>query len=424
MSEPNTPERIQEEPQSHEPSGERDTGGHDQRQSDSGAAALVARQTDIYLAGLQGQRPAQPISPDALEAAAREQLSPEAFGYVAGGAGGEDTMRANREAFTHWRIAPHMLRDVSTRDLHVEVLGQHFAVPVMLAPVGVLSIVHPEAEVAVARAASALGVPFMLSTAASKSMEEVAQAAEGASRWYQLYWSGDHAVAASMVRRAEAAGYTAIVVTLDTKLLSWRERDLQHAYLPFLLGEGLGNYFSDPAFRVALAQPVEENPLAAIMHWSRTFSDTALTWGDVRTLRDHTGLPLLVKGVLRADDARRAIEAGVDGIVVSNHGGRQLDGAIAALDALPAVVAAVGGRVPVLFDSGIRRGADVIKALALGAKMVLLGRPYVYGLALGGESGVREVLLNLLADLDATLALCGCATLAELTPDLLVRERE
>ncbi|HEV2458879.1 MAG TPA: alpha-hydroxy-acid oxidizing protein, partial [Ktedonobacterales bacterium] len=215
-----------------------------------------------------------------------------------------------------------------------------------------------------------------------------------------------------------------IVVTLDTKLLSWRERDLQHAYLPFLLGEGLGNYFSDPAFRVALAQPVEENPLAAIMHWSRTFSDTALTWGDLRTLRDHTGLPLLVKGVLRADDARRAIEAGVDGIVVSNHGGRQLDGAIAALDALPAVVAAVGGRVPVLFDSGIRRGADVIKALALGAKMVLLGRPYVYGLALGGESGVREVLLNLLADLDATLALCGCATLAELTPDLLVRERE
>lgn len=386
-------------------------------------AALLTRQTQIYLGGLQGQRPALPISPDELEARAREQLSPEAFGYVTGAAGGEDTMRANREAFGRWRIAPYMLRDVATRDLRVEILGQQFAVPVMLAPVGVLSAVHPDADLAVARAAGSLGVPFMLSTAASMSMEEVARAAESSQRWYQLYWSGDHAVAASMVRRAEAAGYGAIVVTLDTKLLSWRERDLRNAYLPFLLGQGLGNYFSDPAFRAGLAQPIEENPQAAIMHWTRIFSDAALTWDDLRALRNHTRLPLLVKGILRADDARRAIDAGVDGIVVSNHGGRQLDGAIATLDALPQVVDAVAGRVPVIFDSGIRRGADVIKALALGAKMVLFGRPYVYGLALGGENGVREVLLNLLADLDATLALCGCSTLADLTPDLLVRDR-
>lgn len=382
---------------------------------------LLTRQQSIYFNGLQGQRPTLPISPDELETRAREQLSPEAFGYVAGGAGSEATMRANREAFDRWRIAPYMLRDVSRRDLRVEVLGQRFAVPVMLAPVGVLSIIHPEAEVAVARAAASLSVPYMLSTAASRPMEEVAQAAPAAQRWYQLYWSGDHALAASMVRRAEAAGYSAIVVTLDTKFLSWRERDLQNGYLPFLQGEGLGNYFTDPVFRAAVGEPFEENRLAAILHWSRVFADASLTWDTLRELRAHTHLPILVKGVLRADDAVRAIEAGVDGIVVSNHGGRQLDGAVAALDALPRIVAAVGGRVPVLLDSGIRRGADVIKALALGAKMVLLGRPYVYGLALGGEAGVYEAVLNLLTDLDTSLALSGCRSLAELMPDLLVR---
>lgn len=388
---------------------------------DSTSSVVQARQSSIYFNGLAGQRPTQPISPDDLEARAREHLPPEAFGYVAGGAGSEATMRANREAFDRWRIAPYMLRDVTERDLSVEVLGQRFAVPVMLAPVGVLSVIHPEAEVAVAKAAASLGVPYMLSTAATRPMEEVAQVAPNAQRWYQLYWNADHAVAASMVRRAEAAGFGAIVVTLDTKLLSWRERDLQNGYLPFLLGEGLGNYFTDPAFRAAVPQPLEENKLAAILHWSRTFNDVALTWDDLRELRQHTRLPILVKGVLRADDAVRAVEAGVDGIVVSNHGGRQLDGAVAALDALPGVVAAVAGRVPVLLDSGIRRGSDVIKAVALGAKMVLLGRPYVYGLALGGEQGVSDVLLNLLADLDATLALAGCRTLAEVTPDLLVR---
>jgi isopentenyl diphosphate isomerase/L-lactate dehydrogenase-like FMN-dependent dehydrogenase len=262
----------------------------------------------------------------------------------------------------------------------------------------------------------------MLSTAASQPLEEVAQAAPNAQRWYQLYWSRDRELAASMVRRAEAAGYGAIVVTLDTKLLSWRERDLQNAYLPFLLGEGLGNYFADPVFRQGLAQPVAENPQAAIMHFVRIFSDPTLTWADLAFLRAHTRLPILLKGLLHAEDVGLALDAGVDGIIVSNHGGRQLDGAVAALDALPAVVAAVGGRVPVLFDSGIRRGTDVLKALALGAKMVLLGRPYAYGLGLGGEAGVREVVVNLLADLDVSLALTGCHSLAELSSALLTRE--
>ncbi len=384
-------------------------------------SALLARQTDIYLKGLAGQRPEIPISFEALEAQARERMSSEAYGYVAGAAGSESTMAANSEAFARWRIVPRMMRDITTRDLTVEVLGQRFAAPIMLAPIGVLSIAHPEAEVAVARAAASLGVPFMLSTAATKPMEAVAQAAGDTPRWFQLYWGNDPEVAASMVRRAEAAGYGAIVVTLDTKMLSWRERDLQNAYLPFLLGEGLGNYFSDPAFRQSLAQPIEENPLAAIMRWTQIFSDPAHTWDDLATLREHTRLPILVKGVLHPDDARRALDAGAAGVVVSNHGGRQLDGAIAALDALPGVVAAIGDRAPVLFDSGIRRGVDIVKALALGAKMTLVGRPYAYGLALGGEAGVREVVLNLLADFDVTLALSGCRSLAELSPEMLVR---
>ncbi|HET9111180.1 MAG TPA: lactate 2-monooxygenase [Ktedonobacterales bacterium] len=383
--------------------------------------ALLARQTQIYLNGLQGQRPTVPIAFETLEARAREKLTPEAYDYIAGAAGSEVTMRANREAFERWRIVPRMLRDISSRDLHVDVLGQRFATPVMLAPVGVLSIAHPDAEVAVARAAASIGIPFMLSTASTRPMEEVAQAAGSSPRWFQLYWGNDPAVSASMVRRAEAAGYGAIVVTLDTKMLSWRERDLQNAYLPFLLGQGLGNYFSDPAFRQSLGQPVEQNPQAAIMRWTEIFSDPAHTWDDLASLREHTRLPILLKGILHPDDAARALAVGMDGIVVSNHGGRQLDGAIAALDALPAVVAAVGGRAPVLFDSGIRRGADALKALALGATMALVGRPYVYGLALGGEAGVREVMLDLLADLDVSLALSGCRSIGELSPEMLVR---
>jgi lactate 2-monooxygenase len=380
------------------------------------------RQFQIYLSGMQGQRPALPISYEALEARAREQLSPEAYGYVAGGAGSEDTMRANLQAFARWRIVPRMLRNVERRDLRVQLFGQTFPAPVMLAPVGVQSIVHPEAEVAVARAAAALGLPFILSTAASKSLEEVAQAAGSGPRWYQLYWGRDPELTASLLGRAERAGYTALVVTLDTSILSWRERDLQNAYLPFLLGEGLANYFSDPAFRKALPEPPEANPQAAVMHFVRVFSNPTITWDDLSFLREHTRLPIVLKGILHADDARRALDAGVDGIIVSNHGGRQVDGAIAALDALPPIVATVRGRVPVLFDSGIRRGADAFKALALGARAVLLGRPFMWGLGLGGEAGVREVLLNFLADFDLTVALSGQSSVAALDPSVLLRQ--
>jgi lactate 2-monooxygenase len=379
------------------------------------------REQQIYAGALFGTTTAIPAAISLLEQKAKEMLTPAAFDYVAGGAGGEDTMRANREAFYRWRIVPRMLRDVSRRELSVEFLGTRLPAPVILGPVGVQGIIHGEAEVASARAAASLGVPFTLSTVSSRSMEEVAQATGNAPRWFQLYWGKNTDLTASMLQRAERAGYTALVVTLDTSMLAWRERDLQHAYLPFLLGQGLANYFSDPVFRGLLPQPPEQNPAAAIQLWGSLFSNTTLTWSDIPFLRKHTRMPIILKGILHAEDAARALDAGADALIVSNHGGRQVDGAIAALDALPSVVREVNGRVPVLFDSGIRRGADVFKALALGAKAVLLGRLYMYGLAVAGEQGVREVLLNLLADFDLTLALSGYSSCAELDATALTK---
>jgi lactate 2-monooxygenase len=385
-------------------------------------AQLGSFQYEIYARGLGGQRPALPVSVAELEGGAREALTPEAFGYVAGGAGAEATMRANLEAFQRVEIVPRMLRDVSVRDLRTTVLGTAMPAPLMLAPIGVQSIVHPEAELAVARAADAQGVPFILSTAASNAMEDVAAAAGGVGRWYQLYWPKDRDLAASFLARAAECGYGAIVVTLDTWMLGWRPRDLQHGFLPFLQGEGVANYFSDPVFRAALAKPPEEDREAAIGLWARQFSNPTLTWADLEWLRDETELPVVLKGILHADDARRAVQAGVDGLIVSNHGGRQVDGAIGALDALPAVAEAVGDDLAVLFDSGVRSGADVLKALALGADAVCLGRPYVWGLALDGQAGVEQVLRCLLAELDLTLALSGYTTPAQVDAGALRRQ--
>jgi len=378
-------------------------------------------QYEIYGRGLGGERPSLPLLPDELEARAREKLSAEAFGYVAGGAGAEQTMRANREALARVEIVPRMLRDVSLRDLSTSVLGTAMPAPVMLAPVGVQSIVHPEAELATARAAGTLGLPFILSTAASHSIEQVAGAVGEASRWYQLYWPRDRDLALSFITRAADAGYEAIVLTLDTWMLGWRPRDLTNAYLPFLKGEGVANYFSDPVFRGALARPPEEDFEAAIGHWAYQFSNPTITWADLEWLRDETELPVVLKGIVHADDARHAAAAGVDGVIVSNHGGRQVDGAIGAVDALPAVREAVGEELAVLFDSGIRTGADVFKALALGADAVCLGRPFVWGLALDGQAGVETVLRCLLAELDLTVALSGHTTLAEVDVSALRR---
>jgi isopentenyl diphosphate isomerase/L-lactate dehydrogenase-like FMN-dependent dehydrogenase len=360
-------------------------------------------QNAIYLAG--GAE--WPVSPADWEARARETLERGPFDYVAGGAGSEATMRANLEAFARVRLRPRMLVGTAERDLSVELLGLRSPVPFLLAPIGVRSIVHAEAERAVARAAAATGVPYLLSSAASTSVEDAAAAAPDAQRWFQLYWFADRELAASLVARAEAAGYGAIVVTLDTLTLGWRDRDLANGYLPFLGGEGLAQFFSDPVFRTRLDAPPEDDVRTASLLALATFPNLGLTWADLDWLRGRTELPLLVKGVLRGDDARLALAHGVDGVVVSNHGGRQVDGAIASLDALPEVREAVGPETPVLLDSGIRRGSDVLKALALGADAVLLGRPYVYGLAVGGQAGVDAVIRQLAAELDLTCALAG-----------------
>ncbi|HTK40844.1 MAG TPA: alpha-hydroxy-acid oxidizing protein [Gemmatimonadales bacterium] len=374
----------------------------------------VARQIEIYNRGSL-----VPVGAEALEQRACELLSREALGYLAGGAGSEDTMRANLAAFRRWRIEPRVLRDLSCRAWSTSLFDTQVPAPVLLAPVGVQGLFHQEGELASARAGASLGVPVILSSASSVALEDVAAAMGNAPRWFQLYWSADPDVAISFVRRAERAGFSAIVVTVDCPILAWRERDLANAYTPFLHGHGIANYLTDPAFCAKLPCPPAQDPAPAIRRFVEVFGNAALTWEDLGGLRRHTGLPILVKGILHPDDAERALDVGVDGIVVSNHGGRQVDGAVASLDALPRVAERVGGRVPVLLDGGIRRGADAVKALALGASAVLLGRLYAWGLAVGGEAGVREVLLNFLADFDLTAGLSGCTCVRDLRPELL-----
>jgi lactate 2-monooxygenase len=380
---------------------------------------LETYQDEIYLTGTTGTTPGFPTDLSRLEEAARAAMTAQAFDYVAGSAGSGDTARENLAAFRRWRIVPRMLTDVSTPSYGRAVLGTELTVPFLLAPVGVLAIAHPDGELAVARAAAAQRVPMILSTAASATMEDVAAANGNGQRWYQLYWPKDRSVAASLLGRAQAAGYSVLVVTLDTRTLAWRPRDLANGYLPFLQGIGIQNYLSDPAFRAPLPSPVEADPSAAILRWTQIFGDTSLTWDDLPFVQQHWNGPIVLKGIMSAADALRAAAAGMDGIVVSNHGGRQVDGAAGALDALVPIVAAVGSRLAVLFDSGIRSGADMLKALALGAQAVLIGRPYVYGLALGGQAGVRHVLRSLRQEFELTMRLAGLARLSELGPDCL-----
>jgi L-lactate dehydrogenase (cytochrome) len=376
---------------------------------------------EIYARGLGGEQPSIPISWAELERRASEAMDATANGYVFGSAGSEDTCRANLDAFKHWRIVPRMLRDIARRDLSTTVLGTQMAAPLMLAPIGVQTIVHPDGELATARAAAAVGVPLITSSAADRSLEESAEANGGGQRWYQLYWPNDPEIAASIVGRAKAAGYGAIVLTVDNAFPGWKPRDLQQAYLPFLKGVGIANYLQDPVFRSRLEKSPEEDLGAAIGLFVSVFVNASLTWDDLDWLRELTSLPIVLKGILHPDDALEARERGVDGIVVSNHGGRQVDGAIASIDALPEIAEAVGDDLAVLLDSGVRSGADAFKALALGADAVLVGRPYLWGLALEGELGVATVLRMLLAELDLTLALSGHTSLAHVDRSALTR---
>ena len=413
------------------------------------------RQFEIYVGGARGVLPRVPVSVERLEQRAQDVMSAEAFAYVAGGAGTEETMRANRAAFERWRIIPRVLRDVASRDTTVELFGTRLPSPFFLSPIGVLEMAHRDADLAVARAAAAEGVPMIFSNQASRSMEECARAVGDAPHWFQLYWSTSNELVESFVARAEACGCSAIVLTLDTTMLGWRIRDLDLGYLPFLRGKGLAQYTSDPVFVEQLREALLEaapptgrvtpsalrtlwqlagaypgsrfrnlrsgEARAAVRRFVEIYSRPSLAWEDLSFLRERTKLPILLKGVLSGADAAAAVEHGMDGIVVSNHGGRQVDGSIATMDALPSVVEAVAGRVPVLLDSGVRSGADALRALALGATAVGLGRPYVWGLAIGGEEGVREVLRNFRGDFDLTLGLSGHASVAELAPHALAR---
>lgn len=377
-------------------------------------------QYEIYLQGLSGEKPDFPYELHELERRFEAEVDPIPRDYVSAGAGSEDTMRANLDAFKRWRIVPRMLTNVETRDLSTEVLGTKLPAPLLLAPIGgIQSLLHPEGELAVARVCKELGIPMVLSTVSSHTLEEVGETLGDTPRWFQLYWPSDDAFTKSLVTRAKDAGYSAIVLTLDTRLLAWRPRDLRNAYLPFIKGESIANYISDPVFRGGLDKPPEEDMQAAIFRWMQMFAYSSTTWESLAFLRDATDLPIVVKGIVHPDDARKAAEYGMDGIIVSNHGGRQVDGSIGTLDALPAVRAAVPAGYPVLLDSGIRTGADALKALALGADAVLLGRPYIWGLGVAGEQGVEKVLRSFLADLDLTLALSGHAALDTLDESLL-----
>lgn len=417
------------------------------------SASGINRQKEIYLNGFAGTTPLVPIDAGKLEQQASEQMTPEAKAYIIGGAGYESTLRSNQSAFEKYKIVPRMLRDVGVRDTSIELLGQKFASPFLLAPIGVLEMVHPHADVAVAKAAAGLNIPYIFSNQSSRPMEEVAKAMGAAPHWFQLYWSKSRELVASFVQRAERCGCSALVVTLDTTMLGWRTRDLDMAHLPFLYGKGIAQYTSDPVFQKLMDEPEPKSkqkitletlsgvvqmvknypgqgfltklksgrPMKAVQKFVSIYSNPSVTWEDLKFLRLHTKLPVLLKGILHPDDARKAVDFGMDGIIVSNHGGRQVDGAISTIDALPAVVDAVQGRIPVLLDSGVRGGADVFKALALGAKAVCLGRPYVYGLTLAGEAGVDQVLRNFLSDFELTMGLAGCKNIEEITSERIIK---
>lgn len=380
-------------------------------------------QLEIYFQGLNGVMPSLPMSFAELEARAEKAMPPAIWSYVSCGAGDERTQRANVTAFEHWGLIPRMLVGASERDLSVELWGRRWKAPIFMAPVGVIGLCTADrhGDLAAARAAAKSGVPLCVSTLTMDPLEDIAGEFGETPGLFQLYTPTDRDLAESLVRRAEAAGYAGIVVTLDTWIPGWRPRDLSTGNFPQLRGLCLANYISDPVFRAKVTADIDADPRAAVPHWVSVFGNP-LTWNDLPWLRSLTALPLILKGICHPDDARRAVDAGVDGIYCSNHGGRQANGGLPAIDCLPDVVAAAGD-IPVLFDSGVRSGADVVKALALGARAVGVGRPYAFGAALGGTDGIVHVLKAILAEADLIMAVDGYPSLTDLTPEALRRVR-
>ncbi|WP_010284758.1 alpha-hydroxy-acid oxidizing protein [Bacillus timonensis] len=359
-----------------------------------------------------------PVSFEELEQEAEKKMSIGGFGYVRSGAGREITLRKNQESFSKYSIIPRILRDVSNIDTSITLFGKTYPYPFLLAPVGMLKLAHEEAELAVSKAAAAYQVPFIQSTVSSYSIEDVKVASGNSSKWFQLYWSNNKEVSFNMVKRAEEAGYEAIVLTVDTVMLGWREEDMKNRFSPLKLGVGKANYEQDPVFLSSLDSQDPESIIQGILD---NIHHPSLNWTHVTELKERTTLPILVKGILSPEDARLAIDNGVDGIIVSNHGGRQLDGVIAAIDALPHIVEEIKGEIPVLFDSGIRRGSDIVKALSLGADAVFIGRPFVYGLAAAGQKGVEKVIGNFIQDTKVSIALAGASSVKDLSSIRIVK---
>jgi isopentenyl diphosphate isomerase/L-lactate dehydrogenase-like FMN-dependent dehydrogenase len=357
-----------------------------------------------------------PLRFEELEEAAKQHLGEVEFTYVQSGAGTEETLRANRDAFSKWKIIPRYLKNVSDVSLRTTIFGKPSAAPFCLAPVGMQGIAHPDGELASAAAANAQGIPFIASTVSSRSLEEIAAANGDGRRLFQLYFPSDMEIAASFARRAEAAGYEAIVITVDTPVVGNRERDRANEYSPLIEGHGAANYAADPVFQAHLGKKPGAVVLDEMLQY---FYHPGFDWDAIQHIRDAANLPIYLKGILHPEDAKLAADYGADGIIVSNHGGRQLDGCIAALDALPAIKAQAGEQFSILFDSGIRTGPDIVKALALGADAVLIGRPYLYGLAAGGQAGVEQVIENLTHDLKTTLALSGLTNTQHIHPGLV-----
>lgn len=378
-------------------------------------------QLEIYLGGLNGKRPSLPMTFAELEQRAAQALPPDTLSYVAGGAGNEHTQRLNVSAFDRWGLYPRILRGAQDRDLSVELFGMSLPSPLLLAPIGVIGMCAQDGhgDIATARAAARTGVPMIASTLTADPMEQVAPEFGETPGFFQLYFPNDRELAESFVRRAERAGFKAIVVTVDTTILGWRPRDLRIANFPQLQGACLENYLSDPVFLDKLEKPPEEDPRTAALTVASVFGTPSLNWDDLAWLRSLTKLPLVVKGVVHPEDVRRAIDAGVDAVYCSTHGGRQANSGIASIELLPGVVEAAGG-TPVIFDSGVRSGEHIVKALAMGASAVGIGRPYAFGLALGGTDGVVHVLRSLLAEADLLMAVDGYGSIADLTPDSLL----